>query len=73
VLIRKSGLNSPAGWQLKEMILAPLQRHGVVPVRTYGPRSAAAEVKHSLQRYGIKPDGIINFFSNEPPVKQGAA
>jgi hypothetical protein len=24
-------------------------------------------------KFGIKPDGIINFLSNEPPLKQGAA
>jgi hypothetical protein len=23
-----------------------------------------------LQKFGIKPDGIINFLSNEPPRKQ---
>ncbi|MDR2158908.1 MAG: hypothetical protein LBP23_02445, partial [Treponema sp.] len=23
-----------------------------------------------LQKFGIKPDGIINFLSNEPPFKQ---
>jgi hypothetical protein len=26
-----------------------------------------------LQRFGIKPDGIINFLSNEPPLKQSIA
>jgi hypothetical protein len=24
----------------------------------------------ALQKFGIKPDGIINFLSNEPPFKQ---
>jgi hypothetical protein len=23
---------------------------------------------HRLQKFGIKPDGIINFLSNEPPI-----
>jgi hypothetical protein len=37
------------------------------------PRSSApAQIRHDLQRLGIKPDGIMNFLSNEPPIKQGA-
>jgi hypothetical protein len=33
---------------------------------------APAQIRHDLQRSGIKPDGIINFLSNEPPIEQGA-
>jgi hypothetical protein len=32
------------------------------------PRSSApAQIMQRLQKFGIKPDGIINFLSNEPP------
>jgi hypothetical protein len=34
------------------------------------PRLAAAQRPQRLQKFGIKPDGIINFLSNEPPFKQ---
>jgi NAD-dependent deacetylase len=30
---------------------------------------APAQIPQRLQRFGIKPDGIINFLSNEPPLK----
>jgi uncharacterized protein (DUF4415 family) len=30
---------------------------------------APAQIPQRLQRFGIKPDGIINFLSNEPPFK----
>jgi hypothetical protein len=30
---------------------------------------AAAQIKQRLQEVGIKPDGIINFLSNEPPFQ----
>jgi hypothetical protein len=34
------------------------------------PRLAAAQITQRFQKFGIKPDGIINFLSNEPPFKQ---
>ena len=38
------------------------------------PRSSApAEIKQRLQKFGIKPDGIINFLSNEPPFRYSPA
>jgi hypothetical protein len=33
------------------------------------PRLAAADRKQSIRAFGIKPDGIINFLTNEAPVK----
>ncbi|MDR1411660.1 MAG: hypothetical protein LBI91_05615 [Spirochaetaceae bacterium] len=33
------------------------------------PRLAAAQITQSVQKFGIKPDGIINFLSNEPPFE----
>jgi hypothetical protein len=30
------------------------------------PRLTAAQIKQRPQKFGIKPDGIINFLSNEP-------
>jgi hypothetical protein len=34
------------------------------------PRSSApAQMTQRLQNFGIKPDGIINFLSNEPPLE----
>jgi hypothetical protein len=37
------------------------------------PRLASAERNLSIEAYGIKPDVLINFLSNEPPVKSGNA
>jgi hypothetical protein len=37
------------------------------------PRLAAALIWLDLLKFGNKPDGIINFLSNEPPLKKGAA
>jgi hypothetical protein len=33
------------------------------------PELAPAQMPQRLQRFGIKPDGIINFLSNEPPIE----
>ena len=33
------------------------------------PELAPAQIMRRLQRFGIKPDGIIIFLSNEPPFK----
>jgi hypothetical protein len=33
------------------------------------PRLAAAQRPQRLRKFGIKPDGIINFLSNEPPFE----
>jgi alpha-N-arabinofuranosidase len=33
------------------------------------PELAPAQITQRLQKIGIKPDGIINFLSNEPPFK----
>jgi hypothetical protein len=33
------------------------------------PELAPAQIKHRLQKFGVKPDGIINFLSNEPPFE----
>ncbi|MDR1410853.1 MAG: NAD-dependent epimerase/dehydratase family protein [Spirochaetaceae bacterium] len=32
-------------------------------------RLVAAQITRSVQKFGIKPDGIINFLSNEPPIE----
>jgi hypothetical protein len=37
------------------------------------PGLAPAQIRQRLQKFGIKPDGIINFLSNEPPFKPGEA
>ena len=38
------------------------------------PRSSAPSViNQNLEKIGIKPDGIINFLSNEAPVKSSNA
>jgi hypothetical protein len=34
------------------------------------PRLAAAQMMQRFQEIGIKPDGIINFLSNEPPISK---
>jgi hypothetical protein len=39
------------------------------PSQTAFARSAPAQIRQCLQKFGIKPDGIINFLSNEPPIK----
>jgi hypothetical protein len=31
---------------------------------------APAQITQRLQKFGIKPDGIINFLSNEPPIRK---
>ncbi|MDR2052960.1 MAG: hypothetical protein LBP80_06055 [Treponema sp.] len=33
------------------------------------PRLAAVQTTYCFQKPGIKPDGIINFLSNEPPFR----
>jgi predicted transcriptional regulator YdeE len=46
--------------------------HGESFIRKSGliPRSSApAQIRQCLQKFGIKPDGILNFLSNEPPIK----
>jgi murein L,D-transpeptidase YcbB/YkuD len=44
------------------------------PSQTTFARSAPSQIRQCLQKFGIKPDGIIgpkvrNFLSNEPPIK----
>jgi hypothetical protein len=41
-----------------------IRKSGLIP-----RRSAAAVSNHSIEVFSIKIDGIINFLSNEPPVK----
>jgi hypothetical protein len=59
----------PYGWRVLTPQLACLHRQ------------AAAEINRNFEAFGIKPDGIINFLSNEPPfwnkstlkIQQGAS
>jgi hypothetical protein len=44
-------------------------KSGLISRRTSGPRSASAQTTQCLQKFGIKPDGIINFLPNEPPFR----
>jgi hypothetical protein len=33
------------------------------------PGLAPAQIRQRFLKFGIKPDGIINFLANEPPLK----
>jgi hypothetical protein len=67
IFLHKTG-GCPHFWQ------APLQSGTeFVPRRTYGPRSAPAQIRYDLQRFDIKSDDIMNFLSNDSPIEQRTA
>jgi hypothetical protein len=54
--------------QLKTRIAAFIRKSGLIP-----RSSAPVHITQRLQKFGIKPDGAINFLSNEPPRSYGNA
>jgi hypothetical protein len=56
-------------------VLIPQVRAAIIYSKVWfnTPELCSGPNKATFTKFGIKPDGIINFLSNEPPLKQGAA